>query len=172
MLFAAVATIALATTLQTSSPDPAKSLDFWVGEWTMTGKSRIAPGKEEFRDTSCKNSISKILGGKVVHENFTMPGFNGQSWSVYNANAKVWTQTWVDDSGAYLLFRGGPEGDKVILTQTNIPDSAGFKNRMVFQNITKEAFDWLWQRSSDGGKTWENQWTLAYKRAASKPDSR
>lgn len=172
MLLVAFATLIVASTLDVPPQDPAKSFDFWVGDWSMTGKSRVAPGKDEFRDTACKNSISKILGGKVVHENFSMPGFKGQSWSVYNANAKVWTQTWVDDSGAYLLFRGGPEGNTVVLNQTNIPESAGFKNRMIFQNISKDAFDWLWQRSSDGGKTWENQWTLAYKRVASKPDGR
>jgi hypothetical protein len=38
--------------------------------------------------------------------------------------------------------------------------------RMVFKNISRNEFDWSWEASKDGGKTWEVQWPIHYKRKA------
>jgi hypothetical protein len=35
---------------------------------------------------------------------------------------------------------------------------------MVWYNITADEFDWNWERSDDGGKTWEVKWQIKYKR--------
>jgi hypothetical protein len=37
-------------------------------------------------------------------------------------------------------------------------------SRMVYHNIQKDAFDWDWEASSDGGKTWKNNWHIHYDR--------
>lgn len=142
---------------------PESAFDFWVGEWILTGKSRNAPGKEEYTDTKATNSIKKVLNGKVVEENFSMSGFKGRSWTTYNPRTKKWNQTWVDDTGSYLLFEGATDQDGMTLNQTNCPP--GIKMRMTFRDIKKDSIKWLWQRSSDDGKTWETQWELNYKRA-------
>jgi|GEM_PF-5238584 len=31
------------------------------------------------------------------------------------------------------------------------------KHRMVFSNILKDSFDWVWQQTTDDGKTWSSQ---------------
>ncbi len=142
------------------SPDT--QFDFWVGDWELTGKSRNSPGKDEFTETKAKNSINKILNGKVIQENFSMTGFNGKSWTAYNPTTKKWKQTWVDDSGAYLLFDGGMEAEGMTLHLTN--GAPGTKMRMTFREVKKDSFKWLWQRSTDEGKTWETQWELNYRR--------
>ncbi|MBX3118656.1 MAG: hypothetical protein KF784_06295 [Fimbriimonadaceae bacterium] len=147
---------------QTAAAVP-NDMDFWVGNWECTGKSRTAPGKDEWTDTKSTNVIKKTLGGKVIEENFSMQGFNGRSWSVWSAQKKKWSQTWVDDSGGYLLFEGGKVGDTVVLQQTNVI-RAGVSMRMVFSEIKKESFTWSWQMSKDEGKSWEDQWVLKYKR--------
>ena len=36
--------------------------------------------------------------------------------------------------------------------------------RMVWKNITPNAFDWSWESSRDGGKTWQVNWPIHYKR--------
>ena len=35
---------------------------------------------------------------------------------------------------------------------------------MVFKNITHDEFDWSWEGSKDGGKTWTVVWPIHYKR--------
>lgn len=146
-----------------SAPSIPKEMDFWVGNWECTGKSRDAPGKDEWTDTKATNVIKKTLKGQVIEENFSMAGFSGRSWTMWGSQRKIWKQTWVDDAGSYLLFEGGKEGDKVILKQINVPPGRP-DMRMVFSEIKKESFTWSWQSSTDQGKTWEDQWVLKYKR--------
>lgn len=143
----------------------ANQFDFWVGSWNANGRTRTDPKTDKWTATTGKNVISKVQGGKVIEENFSMTGFTGKSWSVYDANRKVWQQTWVDSSGAYLLFEGRYAANKMVLRQVYVGPEPAVARRMVFQDITKSAFTWLWQQSSDG-KTWSTIWEIKYTRAA------
>lgn len=154
----------LTLALLQTAPAPSPELDFWVGDWNLTAKSRTAPGKDEWQSFSGRNRIKKTQKGQVVHENFTSSQFDGESWSVWNPRKKQWSQTWVDDQGSYLLFEGGKVGDNFVLTQTNIPAAAKFSMRMVFSNITKKSFHWEWQRQAEGATTWENMMEIDYTR--------
>lgn len=166
LIVAALLSPILACTQSASKSEskPEEAMDFWVGEWSCKGKSRNAPGKDEWTATTAKNSIKREFKGRVIQENFSMAGFEGKSWTVWNPNRKIFQQTWVDDSGSYIALEGGLDGDKVVLNQLLGP-MAPFKMRMVFQNFTSNGFQWLWQRSTDEGKTWETQWELNYKKA-------
>jgi hypothetical protein len=107
-----------------------------------------------------------------VQENFSDPNTNylGKSWSVYNKNYKMWQQTWVDSQGGYIALTGNIIGDSMVLvtSEKNVPKAISptgkIINRMVYGNITKNSFDWNWESSSDGGKTWKINWHIAYKR--------
>ena len=152
---------------QTPPPKPcsapeASQFDFWVGEWVAT-----------WNDTSHgTNSISKIMSGCTIHENFSDPGLGylGQSWSVYNSNYKQWQQTWVDNQGGYIALTGGKAGDSMILitaeraVPARISPTGKLINRMVFYNIKKDSFHWSWQASTDGGASWKTNWLIHYKR--------
>lgn len=133
-------------------------LDFWIGEWTV-----------EWKDTSGithtgTNKIEKILNGKVIQENFSAEGFNGKSFSVFHPMKKIWQQTWVDNNSGYMVFEGGKDNDNFILSMQREVKGKIVLMRMVFNNITKDGFNWDWQMSSDNGETWKDQWNLVYKR--------
>lgn len=133
------------------------TFDFWVGNWN-------AWWNDSLRGT---NSITKTLKNTVVEENFSFNdgSFLGKSWTLYDATTNSWKQTWVDDTGAYLLFTGGKEDDKVILNMTEPRTKNGNKvyMRMVFFNISHESFDWDWQSSEDK-INWKSTWAIHYKR--------
>ena len=144
------------------SASEASQFDFWVGNWQLT-----------WNDTSHgTNKINKILDGCGVQENFYDPAMNykGQSWSVYNQNAKQWQQTWVDNQGGYIALTGGMTGDSMVLTTAErtvpakVSPTGKIISRMVFYNIKSNSFDWSWEASTDGGKTWKNSWLIHYKR--------
>lgn len=142
-----------------SGPD---DLDFWTGKWVMDSSQPTDPAtKGAWQAKTCTNAVTKEFGGKVVHESFSTAGFTGASWSSYDAPTKKWRQTWVDDSGAYLLFEGGMKGKEFVLVQTNAKKGHA---RMRFANIKREGFDWFWEKSSDG-KSWTLEWHLKYHRA-------
>jgi hypothetical protein len=136
--------------------------DFWVGDW-------IATWNDTLHGT---NHIEKLFGNCTIHENFSDPNSNflGQSWSVYNANSKKWQQTWVDNQGGYIALTGEMTGDSMILSTaertvpTTVSASGKIMSRMVYYNIKPNSFDWSWEASTDGGKSWKQNWLIHYRR--------
>ena len=140
-----------------------KQLEFWVGEWDLTwpGQGAGAPGRGT-------NSVKRILDRCVVQENFSAQDsghLRGTSVSTFDATSGTWKQTWVDNEGAYLDFVGEFKDGQMILRReaaSKLGDK--FLQRMVWKNITPNELDWSWEASHDGGKTWQVQWPIHYKR--------
>jgi len=140
-----------------------KQLDFWVGEWDLTW-----PGEKQGEVDRGSNSIRRVLESCVVEENFSGESamhLRGKSVSLFDARAGKWKQTWVDNEGGYLDFVGEFKDGQMILARDALrPDGTKVVQRMVFKNITHNEFDWSWESSKDGGKTWQVQWPIHYKR--------
>ena len=126
------------------------SFDFWLGTWRGTWESGEGT-----------NDVTREYGGHVVYERFRTEGFTGMSVSVFDEQAQLWRQTWVDDTGNYLDFTGGWQDDSMILCRV----AGTFRQRMVWHDIEPGRFEWLWQRS-DGGAEWATNWKIAYERVA------
>lgn len=140
-----------------------KQFDFWEGEWDLTWPSE-KPGETGHGG----NSIKRIMGGCVLEERFTggesMP-LRGMSVSTFVPRAGKWKQTWVDNEGGYLDFVGEFKNRQMILSREGVaPDGAKILQRMVWKNISAKELDWSWEFSKDGGKTWQIQWPIHYKR--------
>lgn len=138
--------------------DPAfAQFDFWVGDWDLTWQDSLHGS----------NTITKVMDDCVIMENFdSSPSgkFRGMSVSTYNINQKIWQQTWVDNNGAYLDFKGGLEGDKMILSRSFEKDGNTIMQRMVWYNISDNSFDWNWESSKDKGENWKVLWQIHYER--------
>jgi len=153
---------------QSSTPDPCtlpqqKQLEFWVGEWDLTW-----PGAKAGETGHGTNSIKRIMDGCVVQENFSggeSIHTRGTSISTYDARSGHWKQTWVDNEGGYLDFTGDfKDGQMILQRQAVRPDGAHILQRMVWKNISANELDWSWEASTDGGKTWQVNWPIHYKR--------
>lgn len=148
-------------------PDPCaavqqKQFDFWVGEWDLTW-----PGDKPNEVAHGTNSIKRIMDGCVVQENFSAGEsghLRGTSVSMFDLNSGKWKQTWVDNEGGYLDFVGEYKEGQMILQREAIRGGTKILQRMVFKNITANEMDWSWEASSDGGKTWQVNWPIHYKR--------
>lgn len=136
------------------SNNPETQFNFWLGEWDCTWGE----------DGKAANHVLRIMDDKVIQENFSAPDLQGMSVSVYDAERKLWCQTWVDNNGSYLDFTGKYEDDKMILVRDAIVRGEACKQRMVWYNIEAGQFDWNWERSYDGGQTWRTLWQIKYKR--------
>jgi hypothetical protein len=147
-------------------PDPALSgadaLDFWIGEWTCSWEGGHG-----------RNRISRELDDRVVVERFESEAperWSGMSVSVHDER-HGWRQTWVDSTGNYWAFDGGPHAEGFTFTTTEVEDGAEVEERMVFSDIGPEALTWRWERSTDG-RPWEVLWTIDYRREARKRQER
>ncbi len=132
-----------------------EEFDFWLGSWEV----RWADGAHG------RNTVRKILDDRVVHEDFDgRPGTTlcGTSVSVFDRNAGLWRQTWVDNQGGYLDFSGGFARGVMDLRRDD--GSAIF--RMRWLDIGRDSLTWLWQRRVHGERRWTTLWRLDYTRTA------
>jgi len=131
------------------------ALDFWIGEWECT-----------WEGGGGHNSITRAFGDAVIMERFeavTPEPFTGMSLSVYDPEATVWRQTWVDSNGSYWHFVGAQiDGTVTFATPGPVDADRAFK-RMVFTDITADAFRWRWEGSPDG-TVWAERWAIGYRR--------
>lgn len=161
-LIAAFVPSAFAQTLPAygcDSPE-SKQLDFWIGEWDLSYVNNGAAGKS-------RNRITKTLDGCVIMEEFTgAPGtkLDGRSHSTFDRMTRRWKQTWVDNTGSYLDFTGGLRDGHMSFAREAENTSGKFHQRMIWQDVKRDSLKWLWQRSDDGGRTWETQWEIDYRR--------
>ena len=134
--------------------NPETQFDFWLGDWDCTWGE----------DGKGSNRVLRIMDDKVIQENFSAPDLQGMSVSMYDAERKLWCQTWVDNSGSYLDFTGSFENGKMILVRDAVVRGEACKQRMVWYNIEEGQFDWNWERSDDSGTNWRVVWQIKYKR--------
>lgn len=139
-------------------------MDFWVGTWKGTWRNPQS-GNED----SASNVVVRSHDGCVIHESFRQGarGLVGSSFSVFDAKRGNWRQTWVDNTGAYMDFVGTLLPDGMSFSrETEAADGTKVWERMRFFNATSMSFDWEWERSTDGGKSWVSSWKIRYLRVS------
>ena len=133
----------------------ADAFDFWLGTWDCT-----------FEGGHAVNTIIRDFDGRVLREDFVMDApqeYRGMSVSVFHPKLEVWQQTWVDQGGAYWHFVGTTvDGAPSFATPGPVDEPSLFK-RMVFTDITADAFAWRWESSPDQ-ETWTQNWAISYTR--------
>lgn len=135
------------------SGDNYQTLDFWLGEWKVTWKGGEGT-----------NRITKSHGGCVVNEDFKSPVLHGMSISMYVKATGHWRQTWMDDQGSFFDFYGQRDGDNYIFHTARDPQNPDVQLRMIFTDIKTDSLTWLWQKTSDSGKNWQEKWKINYTR--------
>ena len=76
-----------------------RQFDFWLGQWDITEAGAPAG----------TNVVEPLLGGCAIRENYLDPagGSVGTSLNSYDADTKLWRQTWVADYGVDYRMAGG-----------------------------------------------------------------
>ena len=137
------------------------TFDFWVGNWELTwvdAKGNTIKGE---------NIVVKTLGNKVIEENFSDPtnNYTGKSISIFNTATNSWHQTWMDSQGSHFNFTGEiVDGNPSFKTAMVEKEGQMTQQRMVFKNLKKDSFTWVWEGTKDGGENWATLWKIAYKR--------
>jgi uncharacterized protein DUF1579 len=144
--------------------------DFWIGDWELTVRGRNSPTSDQWGEAKGQQHVESILSGCAIAEHFSADGpgtpWAGASYSSWQPQQSAWRQTWVDDSGGFLVFRGKLENGAMALYGE--PRDVGGKQiqmRMVFRDITATSLRWEWQRSDDSWATEAPMITIDYRRS-------
>lgn len=138
-------------------PPEARQFDFWVGNWEVSANGQVQG----------YNRIDSILGGRVLHENYTTKGaFAGHSYNSYNAPAKRWEQFWVDNSGTVLHITGGlNDAGQMVLTGDRVgPDGKTVTDRITWTPNEDGTVRQHWEVNADGGEGWQTVFDGTYRR--------
>ena len=157
--------VASAQTAAPPAPAPCsapehRQFDFWVGRWDVypTGQQKLI----------AHSLIERLYGGCAIRENW-MPlqnGGDGGSLNNYIPGDPGWRQTWLDASGARVEFRGGWNGQAMVLTGLWAGVLGPGKDALVRMTYTKGADGSVRQfgeASTDDGKTWTTNFDLTYR---------
>jgi len=127
-----------------------RQFDFWLGEWEVRDPAGKVVGR---------NVLTSLHKGCVMLENWTgAGGFSGSSLNVFDADRKIWHQTWVDSGGGLLTLEGGLSDGKMVLTSEAVDaDKPGqvTVNRITWQPLPDGRVRQLWEASTDKRKTWK-----------------
>ena len=127
-----------------------RQFDFWIGEWEVKNPQDAVVGQSK---------IELILGECVIFENWTSatPGYEGKSFSYYNARTKTWQQKWIDTQAAPIEFDGtfNDEAKALEYAATGYAqDGSKLDFKLTFHHLSDDHVRQHWEQSADGGETW------------------
>lgn len=140
-----------------------REFDFWLGTWD------VRPNGAPVSQPPATNVITKEHDGCVIHESWTAPGSNGQSFNIYDSSRGRWYQTWVDNSGGLHEYSGNVEDGTMVYTAelaATPPQTGRVHTRLRFFNQGPDTVRQFSEATTDGGKTWTVNYDLIYTRRA------
>lgn len=131
--------------------------DFWVGRWrvTPTGSAKQV----------ASSLIEKLYGGCAIRENWMPIGqAGGGSLSSYVRAERAWRQTWVDSAGSRAEFKGGWNGQAMVLTGPwPLPSGRARLVRMTYTPNPDGSVRQAGEASFDDGRTWKPTFDFTYR---------
>ncbi len=142
---------------------PYDQLDFWVGEWNAqwdVSDDQVGRGTNSITQDEYRNC--------VITERFESEILRGVSISAYDSQLGQWRQMWMDDNGGIYALLGGPGGPddefEFVLETVRHTDDVR-RSRMIWQDVTADAFVWRWQTRDSDEEPWRDAWLIRYTRA-------
>ncbi len=159
---------------ETAQPatDGARDFDFWMGSWTVRNRrlrERLR-GSTEWEEFEADCDASPLLGGLGNADEFRTgfwPGFIGMTLRFFNPATKQWAIYWVDSRRGVLEppvfggFDGGIGLDKTgLFFGDDTFEGRPIRVRFTWRHEGTRKASWEQAFSTDGGETWETNWTM------------
>lgn len=136
-----------------------RRFDFWIGDWD-TFDLPLTPTSKSI----ARNRVDAILDGCVIREDYDQfDGHRGQSFTIYDAQRKVWHQSWVTNRGELLILEGTRSGRRITLEGEQI-DAKGKHRVRAFWEPQDDGVRETATASDDGGKTWKPVFDILFRR--------
>jgi hypothetical protein len=147
------------------------NFDFLVGDWTSTQRrlTEVLNGCTEWYEFAGITRCWSILdgAGNVDEVSFPTQDFSGVTLRLYRADRDEWSLYWASTrSGLAMPATVGRFDDTGVGTFTNEEEYGGRPITVRYQwlDITDRSCRWEQAFSTDGGATWETNWTADFQR--------
>ncbi len=143
-----------------------RQFDFFLGEWDASDAGQTT--------VKAHNSVTRMLDGCAVREVYRrVDGYEGESFSLYDAARRVWHQSWTTNRGELLLLEGGlHDGAMVLIGRDAATTGADALLRGVWRRQPDGSVRETADRSTDGGVHWTPVFDIDFHRADRGPLAR
>jgi len=133
-----------------------RQFDFWLGDWDVFTPQGAPAGS---------NRVERLLDGCALQEHWeASDGSKGTSLSSYDAVARRWRQTFVDDAGQVYVLEGEFKDGKMVLQgEKTMGRQKSALQRISWQAVADKVRQ-RWDISQDDGKTWSLLFEGVYSR--------
>lgn len=141
----------------TTNPE-SRQLDYWLGDWTISG-----PGASP----SAASHVYLALGKCVVIESWDGGrGDIGENIFGYSAGDKSWHGFFADSRGHVHVFVDGKiaSGTAEFTGPSRGENGESVLNRIRIVRLGPDKAEQVWDKSTDNGATWSNEFRLQYSR--------
>lgn len=153
-----------------------RQFDFWIGVWDVNLRIQQEDGSWEDQ-VKAEAHIYPILDGKAIlelwNETSRAGGIKGFSLRYFREDLDQW-ELWLNwpgpnRSGTSTLTGQFRHGRGEFFSTQRTDDNTELLSRYTFTDITKNSLRWDDAYSTDGGKTWSNQWIMEFDRKRQDP---
>lgn len=151
----------------------ARQFDFWIGEWDVNLRIHQLDFSWEDKITA-HTKIYRVLDGKAILELWDSEPIKGYSLRYYDTHKKKWI-LWLNWPGGNRSGVSNLEG--TFRHKRGIFSGSYLNNKnetilfnYTFSDITPTSLRWDDAFSSDGGKTWSNNWIMEFNRTKDLPE--
>jgi len=135
-----------------------RSLDFWVGEWTVFDKANGGAQVGTSR-------IEAAMNGCGISERYEAPNapggaYAGVSYSAFDRNDGKWHQFYVDVNGNATWYTGAMRGKDMVMTAAG---ANGMTQRMTYRPLADGSVEQIGESTADG-KTWQPGYDYVYRK--------
>ena len=152
--------------------DGRNDFDFLIGTWKVHHrrlKERLK-GSTEWGQFEGDTVANKILNGLGNMDENLIHGKTGPvhaiSLRLFNPESKEWSIYWSTDQTGILdvpVIGGFKDGRGEFYSQ-EVFEGHHIYNRFIWSKITANSCQWEQAFSEDGGKTWETNWIMEFRR--------
>ena len=167
----ALAPVALTDAAAAEAPPPGKpgDFDFLAGEWRIQHRRRPTAGAD-FEQFEGEATCWTILGGVGSVEELRVPSrnFMGMGLRLLDVEKKIWSDHWVNAKSGVVTTPGQTgyfKDGAGIFEADDFDGETPIKVKGVWDQITTRSCRWSQLISRDGGKSWEDQWVMDWRKA-------
>lgn len=140
-------------------PPEMKELAWLVGKWDIVSQEKADPTKDVWNESKAECEFRYTVDGAAFEMNyqgsFMGAPFSGHALRCWNRFTKEWQMVWTDNMSAMLTMYTGQmqDGNLVFISKAEFMGQP-FWTRLTSLNVTPTSYDWTYEESMDGGKTW------------------
>jgi hypothetical protein len=147
--------------------DARHDFDFLHGRWNVHNRRRVErlTGSQEWQEFEATNECRPLPGGLGNEDEYRTDfwrDFVGLTLRFYNPETGQWAIYWIDNRTPVLQppMIGAFHGDVGIFEGPDELRGKPIRVRYTWARISQTSARWEQAFSSDGGETWETNWTM------------